>query len=132
MKTTAIILLLSIPIASSAQNYQGMSEEDMQKMMKQIQEMESCMGKLDQAQVKKLEQRSKQINAEVKSLCASGKRDKAQSKAISFGKEIEKDLTILAIRKCSEKIKGLMPNMSQPKTPLMDQPRASSKQHVCD
>ena len=28
MKTTAIILLLSIPIASSAQNYQGMSEEE--------------------------------------------------------------------------------------------------------
>ena len=43
MKISAIILLLLMPMITVAQNYQNMSEEDMQKMMQQAQKMQSCM-----------------------------------------------------------------------------------------
>ncbi len=127
MKISAIILLLLMPMITVAQNYQNMSEEDMQKMMQQMQEMQSCMQNVDQAKLKVLEQRSYQMEAEVKSLCANGKRDEAQTKAISFGNEIANDPTIQAIRKCSEMMKGTMPKM-----PFMDQDRDRSSHHVCD
>jgi len=127
MKISAIILLLLIPIVTFAQNYQGMSEEDMQKMTQQMQKMETCMQNVDQAKLKVLEQRSYQFDAEVRSLCDSGKREEAQAKAISFGKEIANDPTMQAMRKCSEMMEGMMPKM-----PFMDQQKDFSSHHVCD
>ncbi len=127
MKISASILLLLIPILAAAQNYQGMNKEDMQKVMQQMQEMQACMQNVDQDKLKALEQRSNRFGAEVKSLCASGKRDKAQQKAISFGKEMANDPSMQAMRKCGELSKGTMPKM-----PFMDQDIDRSKHHVCD
>ncbi len=124
MKKPAVVLLLLLPIVAMAQNYQGMSEADMQNMM---QEMQACMQNVDQNKLKALEQRSNQFEAEMKSMCASGKRDEAQAKAIAFGMEINNDPTIQAMRKCGEIMKGMMPMM-----PIMKQDKDFSKHHVCD
>jgi hypothetical protein len=85
------------------------------------------MQNVDQGKLKVLEQRSYEIEAEVKSLCASGKRDEAQNKAISFGKEVAKDPTMQVMRKCGEMMKGMPLNM-----PFMDQDKDYSSHHVCD
>ncbi len=127
MKVSASILLLLIPMLAAAQNYQGMNEGDMQKIRQQMQKMQSCMKNVDQAKLKVLEQRSNQFGAEVKSLCASGKRDEAQKKAISFGKEMANDPSMQAMRKCGEMAEGMMPKMS-----FMDQDKDFSSHHVCD
>lgn len=127
MKILAITLLILMPVVIFAQNYQDMSEEEIQKMMQQMQDMGSCMQNVDQAKLKVIEQRSKQFEAEAKSLCANGKREEAQAKAISFGKEIAKDPTMQAMSKCSEMMEGNMPDM-----PFMDQHKDSSNHHVCD
>ncbi len=127
MKISTCILLLLIPMIAAAQNYQGMNEEDMQKVMQQMQKMQACMQNVDQDKLKALEQRSKKFEAEVKSMCDSGKRDKAQQKAISFGMEIAKDPSMQQMRKCGELSKGMMPKM-----PFMDQDKDYSSHHVCD
>ncbi len=126
MKISTIVLLL-IPITTFAQNYQGMNEEDMQKMMQPMLMMQSCMEDIDKTDMKALEKRSNQFQAEVKSLCASGKRDEAQAKAISFGKEMMEEPAMQTMRKCGEMMEGMMP-----KTPFMDQHEDDSDQHVCD
>ena len=132
MKITAIILLLLMPMITVAQNYQNMSEEDMQKMMQQAQKMQSCMQNIDQAKLEAIDQRSSQILANIDSLCASGKRDEAQAKAISYGKEMAKDPTMQAMRKCSEMMSGEMMEGMMPKTPLMDLDKDLTSRHVCD
>ena len=132
MKISAIILLLLMPMVTVAQNYQNMSEEDMQKMMQQAQKMQSCMQNIDQAKLEAIDQRSSQILANIDSLCASGKRDEAQAKAISYGKEMAKDPTMQAMRKCSEMMSGEMMQGMMPKTPLMDLDKDLSSRHVCD
>ncbi len=98
-------------------------------MMQQMQKMQSCMKNVDQAQMKVLEQRSQKVDTEIKALCASGKRDEAQERAISFGMEISKDPTMQVMRKCGELMKGAMPEM-----PFMNHgnDRDSSSHHVCD
>ena len=78
MKKLAITLLCLTPIISFAQNPMGMSEADMQKMMQQMQEAQACMEKIDQAELDVLEKKAEKFEAEMKSLCASGKRDAAQ------------------------------------------------------
>ena len=127
MKTSTIILLLLVPIVIFAQNYQGMNPEAMQQMQK----MQECMQKVDQTKLKAIEQRSRQMEAKIKSLCASGKRKEAQAEAISFGKAIAKDPTLKAMGKCSAMMKEVMPKM-----PYMGQDtgrdKDRSKRHVCD
>ena len=63
-------------------------------------------------------------------MCARGKRDEAQEKAIAFSIEIANDPTMQEIRKCQENVKVNMPNM--PKMPYMEQEKDNSKGHVCD
>ena len=122
-KVATTIMILLMPVITVAQNYPGMSETDIQKMEK----MQSCMDNIDEAKLKELERRSSQIEAEIKSLCASGKRAEAQEKAMAFGKEMADDPTIQAISKCGEMMKGMMP-----KVPFMDQGKGPSSTHVCD
>ncbi len=123
MKISAVILSLLMPAVTVAQNYPGMSEADMRK----IQEMQSCMEKVDQNQFKTIERRQYQFEAEVKSLCDNGKRDEAQKKAILFAKEIAKNPAIVAMSKCGEIAKDIMPDM-----PFMDLEDDASGPHVCD
>jgi competence protein ComGC len=123
MRMSAVILLLLMSTLAVAKNYPGMSESDMQK----IQKMQSCMEKVDQQQLKALEQRQNQFDAEMKSLCGRGERDEAQKKAIMYEKEVMKNTAIQAMKKCSEIGKGMMPNM-----PVMGQHEEDTGEHVCD
>jgi len=127
MKNVAGMFLLLIPVSLLAQNYQGMSEADMQKMMQQMQEAQSCMEKVDQAALGSLQERAAQVDSEMKALCARGERDKAQKKAIAFGKQMQTDPAMQAMGKCSEKMKGVMPEMSFSQVETDD-----SAGHVCD
>lgn len=104
----------------------------MQKMMQQMQKMQSCMQNIDQAKLNAIDQQSSQIRAKVESLCAKGKRDEAQETAMSFGKEMAKDPTMQEMRKCSEMMSGEMMQGMMPKTPLMDLDNDLTSRHVCD
>ena len=127
MKISTIFLFLLLPIVSFAQNYPGMSEEDMEQMMQQMQKMKSCMENVDQSKLKALEKRSRQMEYEVKSLCASGKRDEAQKEAISFGKEIVNDPTMKIMRKCGDTMKDVMPKLS-----FTGLENDIKNRHICD
>ena len=132
MKTSAIILLLFIPMVAVAQTSQNMSQEDMQKMMQQMQKMQSCLEQIDQAKLDALDQRSSEMQTKVESLCAKGKRDEAQQTAMSFGKEMAKDPTIQSARKCTEMVSSEMMEGMMPKFPMMDLEKDLSSRHVCD
>ena len=112
MKIFTLFLLLLLPLVSFAQNYPGMSEADMEKMMQQMQKMESCMKNVDQSKLQALEKRSRQVETEVKSLCASGKRDEAQKEAIAFGKEVVNNSAMKTMRTCGKMVKDVMPELS--------------------
>ena len=124
MKISAIILLLLVPAVSYAQSYQNMSPEEMQQMMM---EMQSCMANIDQAEMKALEQRANQFEAELNKLCAAGKHDEARATAISFGQEMVNDPTIQDLRKCTKMMSGMMPVQ-----PFMEPDKYLTGLHVCD
>ena len=65
----------------------------------------------------------------MESLCASGKRDAAQEKAMIYTKEIVKSSAVQAAKKCGEMMKGMMQN-----APFMaqDSDKDYSSKHVCD
>jgi len=126
-RLTNIVILLLTPLAY-AQNYQNMSEQDMQRMMQQAQKMQACMQNVDQSKLQALGDEAKQVESEIKGLCASGERAKAEKKSFEFGQEINNNPDIAVIRKCSEMMRGIMPQMD-----FIDR-NAEGKPggHVCD
>lgn len=134
MKIFAVIVLLLLPTAALAQNnpnYQNMSEQDMQQMTQNAQKMQECMRNIDQDKLDAIDRLSEEKDDEIKALCAEGKRDEAQAKAMAFGEKMAKDPTMQEMRKCGELYKGM-----GPKTSLMDQYQKDEKDgsthHVCD
>ena len=127
MKIQLSIAALLIPLTASGQPFQGMSEQQMQSAMEQMQKAQSCMQNVDQAELQALEQRSHEFKAEVKSLCAGGKRDEAQQKAIAYGQEIAQSNAIQTMRKCGEMMQGMVAQM-----PMTQLDRDFSNEHVCD
>ena len=99
----------------------------MQNMMQQMEQMQLCMEKIDEKELKALEKRSKQMEREVKALCNSGKRDQAQKKAIEFGKEMAKDPTIKQMAQCGEMMKARLSHMT-----FAIEQKANDDSHVCD
>lgn len=134
MKISTGILALLLPVTASAQNYPGMggggmSEQDMQNMMQQAQKMQTCMQGIDQSRLQEFEQRAQQVEAEVKSLCASDKRADAQQEAMAFGKEVSANPDIQKMVECSKMMSGMLPAM-----PYVEQASKTDKSatHVCD
>jgi hypothetical protein len=105
MRPSAMTFVLLLSAVAFGQTPQGMNEQDMQK----------------------LQHRSAQVEVEIKSLCAEGKRDEAQQQAISFGRDMVQAPTMQAMRTCGEMLKNLMPML-----PLLGQDSATPTQHVCD
>lgn len=135
MKYLAVSLLCLIPLTTFAQNPMGMSEADMQKMMQQMQEAQACMEKIDQAELEKLEKKSHQFEAEMKSLCASGQRAAAQDRAMGYMEEVVNSPVVKEARRCGEMMDGMMNGMMQgmkQQGSLMTEDKDYTNQHVCD
>ena len=128
MKKIGLMLFLLLPVTVFAQQ---MSQQDMQNMMAQLQEVQACMQTIDQNELKNLETESKKFEAEVKGLCNNGKRDEAQDKAMAYSKEVINSPAMKTMRKCTENMsgamKGMMPDLSPEKLA-----KDFSSKHVCD
>lgn len=128
MRKIGLILFLLSPATVFAQQ---MSQQDMQNMMVQVQEVQACMQTIDQNELNKLQEESKKIEAEVKSLCNNSKRDEAQDKAMAYSKEVINSAAMATMRKCTENLsgalKGMMPDLSPEKIA-----KDFSDKHVCD
>lgn len=132
MKRRLITLLLVCPALATAQNYQayqGMSEADMQRMMQQMQKAQTCMGDLDEAELKKFEQQAMAMEARVREHCASGDTDAAEQEAMAFGREVAASPTMQKIQECSKLMQGAMPGMT---TMAMQTDAEADSGSICD
>ena len=106
-----------------------MDQQQMQAMMQKTQEMQTCMQNVDESEMQAFQQRAEKMGAEVKALCAAGKRAEAQNKMMSFAKELNNDDTMQTLKKCGEIMQGMMPEFAGiAQTQESDDP----KSHICD
>jgi len=127
-KIVAGVLFAVIAYASAVQG-QGMSQGDVQNMMQAMQQMQECMAQIDQSELAALEQQGEEMDAEIKALCAQGKRDEAQEQAIAYSRKMMKNPALQQMKKCGEITKGLVPEGSGPSVKQEFDP---SRGHVCD
>ena len=127
LKSLLVLAFIILPVLT-VQAGQEMSEEQMQQMMEQAQKMQECMAKIDQTVMEALAAKAEKMHKDMKALCAAGNRDRAQSVAISYGKEVSATKEMKAMVKCSEMATGMMQQM-----PMMQNlDKDYEKHHVCD
>jgi hypothetical protein len=129
MKIILTLLIILFPVAATAQNQGIEGNNGMAPMMLLMQEMDKCMAQVDQAAMASFEKEAEQIDTELEQLCSKGDRDKAQKKAIAFGKKVMKNSAIIQMKKCAELTKGILPADA---TPNFDDDFDFSDEHVCD
>jgi hypothetical protein len=130
LRTTGLACLFStLYIQPVMAGEAGMSEEQMQQMMQAAGEMQECYAKIDQAAMQSLSVKSEKTQAEVKALCAAGKRDEAQNRAMEHGREIANSKVMQEMKKCAEKAGDMMNQM--PMGPGMNG-NFTGMGHVCD
>jgi hypothetical protein len=122
-----ILLTSAVVYQSTYAGPTGMSEEQMQKMMKQAQAAQACMEKVDQSKLEALEVQSKKMQSELKTLCAAGKRDEAMNKAMKYSLEMKDNPALKAIGQCGEMMQGMIPKSYLPNDASNDK-----NTHVCD
>jgi len=125
MKSVISFFVLFLPLSAFAQDFQGMSEAQMQNMMQQMQGMQTCMQAIDPSEMEAFEQSAKKMQAEVDALCASGQRDAAMAAAMAFGKEVSTNKAMQEMRKCGEGMASMMPK-------VVTTAEDGAKHHVCD
>ena len=120
------LLLLSMTVFS--QDRYGMDDPAIQKMMEQMQKYQICMTGIEQ-QFAEVERLQRQFEEEVRSLCANGIREKAQKRAIKFGREMSNLPIFKKINKCNELVTS---EMAKAELEDMDFNFEASNTHVCD
>lgn len=137
MKFLAPLLLLALPAISLAAPPMNMDPAMMQKMMNMdpakmqtvMMEIQRCMENIDMKEMEVLKTRGEAMEREVKSLCKNGQRDAAMKKAMSYSKEIMTAPSLTQVKKCSENVRNLMPNMVDIEKYANDNYK---DKHVCD
>ena len=129
MKVLTCVISMILPAVAISQTYPGMGKGDMQNMMQQMQQMQTCMQEINQSRLQEFEQRGKAVEREVKNLCAAGKRDEAQDKAMEFGQQVASDPDMQKMIECAKMMSSAMPAM--PYMGQASEPDGSSS-HVCD
>jgi rhodanese-related sulfurtransferase len=115
----------------SAQSLAQFEQMNFEKMAAQAAEMQQCMEKITPQDMADLEQQAKQFEKEIKTLCANGQRDEAQSRALSLAMEMNNNETIGIVRDCTKDLSGMMEQMMPqlPATPDVDDLKS---RHICD
>lgn len=127
--TCGMITGFSLLLTCNAQAGGGrMTEEQMQQMMENAQKMQECMASIDQSAMNRLQEKGRKMQAEIKALCAAGKRKEAEKAAIAHGKEVSASKEMKEMQKCGEMAKGMTQQMPM----VQEQLRAEKGRHICD
>lgn len=129
MKSLTLLVLLFMPLLLNAQNTPQFNQQQMQAMMQNAQQMQTCMENIDQSEMQAFEQKAQQIEAEIHAHCSAGERDQALDKAKAFGLEVSSNTAIQEMKKCGEMMQGFMPDLS---TMMQQNIEELSERHVCD
>ncbi|MBX9608253.1 MAG: hypothetical protein K2Y51_18690 [Gammaproteobacteria bacterium] len=108
MMRISLSALTLLGLLSSAQA-QLLDEQQLRLLMEQAQGIEACMTRLDPAAMAEVRRRGEQVSAEIQSLCAAGKRDEAQARAVAFGQEMAASPAMNGLEDCGGPLAALVP-----------------------
>lgn len=108
MNNLLIGALLLLTGSAQAQMPQKLNEAQMQELMEKMGKMQQCMENIQQTEMKAFEKRARDMETQLKQLCARNERQKAQSVAMKFGMEMSQSPLMLKMRECRRHMPAMM------------------------
>ncbi len=123
MKKIFSSLLLSSLILI-AQEMPQMKGQNMEKMMQEMQKMQTCMAKINFNSLATLQEEAERVQKNIDEMCKQGKRNKAQTTAIDFSHKVMNYHAVVQLKQCSKgtAMEGMMQISEQ----------NFKEHHVCD
>jgi len=82
--------------------------------MKMMADAQNCMMQLDFQELSAMEEKSKALESEILSLCASGNEAEAKAVALKFSDEVMNSKTMQGMKKCFEGIPAMQEQLQVP------------------
>lgn len=131
MKRFIPMLVLFASVSTVAQQPPAMNMEQMQAMMQQMAKVTECLGRINKEDLHQMERETDRFKQEMQSLCGSGKRDTAQTKAIAFAEAMQGNKVIKEINRCNNLVDASMKQFMPPD--MFVEPVGNySNSHICD
>lgn len=111
MKNLAPLCVASSLLVSGFVHAQQDNSAEMMKMMTDAQ---NCMMQLDYQELAAMEEKSKALESEILSLCASGNEAEAKAVALKFSDEVMNSNTMIGMKKCFAGIPGMEEQLQVP------------------
>ncbi|MEX2517325.1 MAG: hypothetical protein WD572_10545 [Gammaproteobacteria bacterium] len=105
-----------------------MTEEQMQQMMQQAEQMQKCMTRVDESELEIFGARAEVMEQEINALCDAGQRDQAQQLALEYGKQISNSNVMQELKQCGDMAQVLLEQLPG----LSAQTAEADDLHVCD
>lgn len=123
---TVLTFMLAPPLVLAQQP----DAAQMEKLMKSAQEMQACLQRVDPKVLASLQQKSMAVGEALSALCAAGKRDEAQQRALDHAREMAASGVADALSACGDMATELMAGLPTP-PPAAGNEDAGNR-HVCD
>ena len=127
----ALSITSQVQVHAQAPNLQMPDAAEMQKMQAEAAAAQACFASIDQREIEAIQTQAQQLDSELKTLCAAGQRDKAQSTAMEYAMQVRNNTTLQTMRECGKKLTGMMKNM-MPQMPSANEYDDFKDRHVCD
>jgi predicted lipoprotein len=89
-------------------------QDNSAEMMKMMTEAQNCMMQLDFQELAMMEQKSKALESDILSLCATGDEAEAKKIALQFSEEVMNSNTMRGMKKCFEGIPHMQEQIKVP------------------
>ena len=96
-----------------------------------MQEAIDCMQSVDQDALRELGTQSESVANEIKALCADGDVSGARKVAMAYAQEMTDNEAVAELKRCSEMMREVMPNMPMPEIPSTEMFEEESG-NICD
>ena len=134
IKTLAVAaLLFASPVTHAVDAYTNpYAGEDMQRLMQMMQEAQSCMEKVDTAELERLHKTGQAVEARVKKLCKSGNKSAALKEGKAFARKVHSSRALKQMRIYTNKLSGLLPPQTLSMINKLDKQQSNADENnVC-
>ncbi|MEJ2214348.1 MAG: hypothetical protein P8Y20_09890 [Gammaproteobacteria bacterium] len=110
IKNLVFTLTACLGLSVNAQTQTDITPEMMQNMA----EMQNCMMQIDYQEMAQMEQKSMQLESQMRTYCSNGQEDEAKKLALAFSEDVMNSQTMQAMKKCAAMMPGMEDQLKVP------------------
>jgi hypothetical protein len=106
-----LIGLIYVIVCLQALSVQAQQHPSDPAQLNILQQIQQCVASIDRDEIQRLEKKATDLYSAISPLCEAGKDLEAKDRARQFSEELMQSAVIKELKKCSESLQGLIPEL---------------------